>query len=514
MSSADAAQPAPGGTTDVLKTRLRQVTWNFIGRMAQLLSSFPFIILIAREIGQSAVGIAALPLTLYILFDPIVLNTQRRRIMQVETLEARDLSFFAMWGMLCAAVLAALSLIAATAAEAFHLGSSGQRAVLWMIVAVMAVAAVRAMATPYEGVLLRRHRYRSLAWIGTCAALIGGGVGYGVALSGAGSWSMVFYHLVIVLATVTMLRFASGIGGILPAWSGEGWRRHRVYLKSLVVSEGMQGASRQWDLLILPAFVAPTTMGLYFMARRMMTMLAHLLDSSVADPAFTAYSKARIAPTSQPLSDARALFLAILLIVILPAYVGLALIAPDLFPLMMGPEWREGYSYLQALALVSIILSLHRFMNGFFMATNETRFLVRLSAVKLAITVPTVVAAAFFGVWPVVWAMFVINCAMLMAQIRRADVVAPFNLDQEARMATRICVAVVLMAVVVTLVQLILNAYDINTSSPAGVTATVTAGAAAYMAASIVFNYGFLRHAVREMWRKRRGDALESQSPE
>lgn len=83
---------------------------------------------------------------------------------------------------------------------------------------------------------------------------------------------------------------------------------------------------------------------------------------------------------------------------LLPIGVGLALVAEDLVPLILGPKWLESIIYIQWFAVAGAIASVNHMMNlHIFIASGNEARAARISWIRLCLFMPTVFAAGHLG---------------------------------------------------------------------------------------------------------------------
>lgn len=474
--------------------RILQVAWTFFGRFMATAGSLIFLVLIARQIGQEQMGIVATPLVLYMLIDVCLLNPVRKAVVRTTDLAADDLPFFAFVG-LAGAGLAALGVCAV---GAFAIGAAGGEVLglpMTLLAAFMAIACLRAMRTVHHGLLLRGLRHRTIASAMGVGTLIGGMIGYVASLAEAGPWSIVLFHAFNAAIQGWMLRRATA-KAVMPRWSAPAWSRHKGFLREFVASEGMLGLGRQLDILVLPIFVGPATMGLYFMARRGFDLFAQLIEAAIADPAFVSY--ARAAGDRAKIVEARAYFLALLAAIALPAYAGVAMVAPDVFALALGQDWREAGTFMQILAVVGVFRAGRRFMNTFFTATGRTRIVLAGSAATLAVSVVAMPVAAAFGPYATLAVYGAIMAATMAAQCRAAHRDDPFR-RRDMVALLQVAAAVAVMAGAVFAVRAAALAQGLPPSGLPGLALEICVGALAFGSSITALNPTLVRAAIRRL---------------
>lgn len=90
------------------------------------------------------------------------------------------------------------------------------------------------------------------------------------------------------------------------------------------------------------------------------------------------------------------------------AGLGLAVMAPELVEVVLGPEWRESIVPLQALSIYAALRSLAVGANDIYKAMGRPALALWLSFLRLALVVPVLLVATRWGIEGVAWAQVVL----------------------------------------------------------------------------------------------------------
>ena len=193
----------------------------------------------------------------------------------------------------------------------------------------------------------RALRYRVLAVRQTAGALVGGLVGVGMALAGMGVFALVGQGLV----TQAM--------GVLVLWKIVDWRprfafsrRHFMDLFGfsfhVLATDIMYIIGGQADRLLLGYFFGAAEVGYYSVAQRLIAITADFVGNSTQGTVLPLFSriqndKARVA---RGLRTAQST----LTMIVIPAFVGLAIVTPSLLRVGIGVRWDPSILPAQILA--------------------------------------------------------------------------------------------------------------------------------------------------------------------
>jgi len=175
---------------------------------------------------------------------------------------------------------------------------------------------------------------------------------------------------------------------------------------------------------------------------------------------------------------------AVIVLVGLPVPVGIALIAPMIVAVFLGPQWMPAVALIQVLSVSGVLRTFGTSSHLIYLAIGQPRITAVLSAVRLALIVPALIigashAEALGAAWAVVIVaalLWVVDFAVLL-RILRFD---PYELFA---VAWRPMVAALLMYVVIQEFQSTLPSAQSLISTVWQLVANVSLGAAVYVGA-------------------------------
>jgi lipopolysaccharide exporter len=210
--------------------------------------------------------------------------------------------------------------------------------------------------------LLRREmRFEVIAKVEVAAYILGyGGVGIPLALWGAGIWSL-------VVASLAQQFFVAGLNYAVARHSVRFIFRRAPYTKLLgygsrVSAVGfLEFINGNLDTLLIGRLLGSTLLGIYNRAYMLLYLPMYFLTNSLARVAFPAFSKIQ-----HDLPRVRALYLTsstLVATLVLPLCAGVAVAAPELVQVLLGPRWAASVPILRVLCL-SIPLSMTTLFAG------------------------------------------------------------------------------------------------------------------------------------------------------
>jgi PST family polysaccharide transporter len=399
-------EPHPG-MHELDRSLVRGVAWTSGAKWASQVLAWASMLVAARLLSPEdygLVGMASIYLGLITLVSEFSLGST--------VLTLRDLSGEQVAQLHGLSVLFGAGSFAVSCAAAIPLGRFFDAPQLPAVVVAMSGAfLITAFKTVPFALLQRDMRFRSLALVETAGAVLLAVSMIAFALLGLRYWTLV-------------------IGGVLNAAVSTGatlaLRRHRLawprresladavtFSRRLVLARLAWYAHSNADFLIAGRMLGQVALGLYgfgsTLANVPVEKIASLVNQ-VTPAVFSAVQKDHAAIRRYLLRLTEGLAL-----ITLPACLGMALVAPDFVPLVLGDHWRGAIAPLQLLALSAGLRAFTPLLSQVLMVLGETRPLMHYG-VACAVVLPTgfYLLASRWGtvglalVWVFVFPLFVL----------------------------------------------------------------------------------------------------------
>jgi PST family polysaccharide transporter len=394
-------------------TALRSALWVMAESWLVRLVSLVAFLALARLLDPADFGIMALA-GIYLTFCSFVIDQGfGTALVQREDLDAGHLDAV-FWAQLALGALVAAFTFAAAGWIARLFDEPGLEPVLE---ALAIFPAITALTLVQQAQLRRELRFAALAIRHIVSAVIGAAIGIAMAALGYGVWSLVAQML------------SGAVVGLAILWGASRWRPRLAFsLQSFRELTGFGAAvfghelvwtlSYQVDKLLLGRFAGAAPLGLYTVAQRLVSIVGEVLVvglQGLVVPVFARVQNDRAALL-------RGLFRAYRLIAFIafPAFAGLALIAPELVPILLGAKWAEAVPVVQASALPTLVYALGFFLSNVLTAIGRPGLRLGLTTLQAALSALFVLAALRWGPAAVALAMgaaallaYAVNAVML-----------------------------------------------------------------------------------------------------
>ncbi len=248
-------------------------------------------------------------------------------------------------------------------------------------------------ALPYA-ILSRRMEFRKPAQVRLASAIAGAVTALTGALSGWGVWTLVFAPMMMFTTEAVGMTWAAR-APIRPSFRFKGAGQIAGFGGVMTATQLFWFVQSQADVMIAGRVLDPHELGVYTTGLFLAQLLAAKFVPPINEIAFAAYSRQYASPQGAPAGDlgAGALLSTIRLVmmVALPAYAGMAAVAPVLVPVVLGKQWHEIVPFLPILAAAMAMMTLQIL---FAPATNARG--VPLAALRITMIGSVVMPSAFF----------------------------------------------------------------------------------------------------------------------
>ena len=391
---ADAAGPATLRTSAV-----SGVIWQAVSFIGGKLLVLAATAVLARVLVPEDFGLVALALVVIAVLDVVADGGIAQALVFLP--EERRRTDAALAGAVASScLLTAAALLAAPGLAAFF----GDPDVVPLLRVLSAALVLGAVASVPEALLRRRLQFRRSVAAGLVKAAVTGGVSVGLALAGAGAWSLVWGQLAGLVAVNIALWSLAGHRPDLRWWR-LGWSDLRPLVRyggAVAGSVLLSKAIFDIDYVVVGRALGTEALGFYTLAFRLPELAIISVFFVLSAVAFPVYSRAAADP-----ARLRRGYLTALRVQALygaAAGAGLAVLAPYVVLVVFGPQWRESAVPLAALSLYAAVRSLGAGANDVYKAMGRPGTALGLAALRLVLLLPVLVWATRYGIVGVAWA--------------------------------------------------------------------------------------------------------------
>lgn len=367
------------------------VRWKLAGQAAAQATSAAASIVLAHLLTPHEFGLAGMALVftgIGVTFGDLALSAaliQRRELQE----EDRSTAF---WTNVAAGSFFMLLGIAISPLVADFFG---QPSVAPLFAATSVVFLLWALCSTQSALLTREMNFRPLEIRGMAAGFAGAAAAIGLGVVGAGAWALVGQAIVQAGTSLVLL------------WTFSTWRPKFMYsrasLRSLGSYSGKTLASQMLgylvsnvDNLLVGRFLGSVALGLYSVAYNTMFLPVSRISQPLQQVLFSAFAKIQHEP--KRLAEAWARGNQVISAVNVPAFLGMAVVAPDFVPVVLGQNWDAAVPVLQFLSLAGVGATLQTLNWSTVQAMGQPGVMLRFRLFSTPVTILAFVIGLHWGV--------------------------------------------------------------------------------------------------------------------
>lgn len=269
-----------------------------------------------------------------------------------------------------------------------------------------------ALGSTQTALLTREMNFRSLELRQIGSTLFGAAVAVGLALAGLGPWAIIGQSLCTYGASTILL------------WTLSPWRPQFVFsLESFrtlgsfgfktLLSKLLLYINLNGDNLLIGRYLGSAALGIYSVAFNVMFLPMARVVTPIRDVFYAAFVRLQNDPRRLGEVWLQVNRLASSLLV--PAFLGLAIVAPDFVPVVLGRRWHAAIPVLQLLSLAGIAQSLQAFNGNVYQARGRPGLFLSFMIFSTAVTFGAFVLGLHWGVAGVAGSLAVARTIVLFA---------------------------------------------------------------------------------------------------
>lgn len=338
-----------------LRQRAIQGTfWSAIEKWGGQLVSTAIFLLLARLLGVEAFGLVALA-NVFLSFMHVFLDQGfAQAIIQRDKIEPEHLDT-AFWTSVLMSILFVLIVWTGAGAFANFYGEPDVAPIVrWMSLSFLFAG----LSSVQSAILMREMKFKAFAARSLIATVVCGVVGVGSALAGFGVWSLVFKEI------------AFGVTGAITLWSVGDWRPGLRFSAShfkelfsfginIVGFNVLNFFNLRSDDILIGYFLGSVALGYYSVAYRLLLIMIRLLTTVTTQVALPTFSQMQ-----DDLTRIRKAFYKVTRytsLISFPAFLGIAVAAPELVQCLFGEEWLPSVPVMRVLSFIGILESMEEF---------------------------------------------------------------------------------------------------------------------------------------------------------
>lgn len=339
-----------------------------------------------------------------------------------------------------------------------------------------------------SAIAMRRFLFRTLFWASCAGGVTSGLTAVALVLNGAGLWAVAAQTL------INQLVGAAVMFSTVRWWPRLVWapRSAAALLRqgmNLLIPSLLYGAFTGATSLLVGRLYGATVLGYYDRGRLFPEYLFGSLNQAIQSVALPAMSRSQHDLIHvRRLADAT---LRVSCILLFPMIAGFALIAPDLIPLLLGPNWEPAVTFVQLSSLFFLHIPISHTSQRVIIALGRTDLTLRLNVVEVVAAAGSVALGAYLA--GPVGLMVGLVCSGIFSVVLFAfpnGKLIGFGLSTQLRALAPVCLATGILAIGVWVIAKSTEGFSVTLS----LAAQVAGGVAIYGTVGVLL--GILKPAL------------------
>ncbi|WP_295428522.1 MOP flippase family protein [uncultured Thiodictyon sp.] len=358
--------------------------WTAGAQWVVQLTQFATSIVLARMLSPSDYGLVGLALV-YTGFVTLVANLgMGPALIQRRTIDDGHICA-AFWGTAAVSVILFLFSVVAAPAVADFFNQP-------QLVAIVRVTAIAILFSPLNSILYsllsRQMAFRSLALVDVAGAIASQGAALIFAVSGWGVWAIVIAQLANPLVRLLLL---FRLNRWLPSWRFDPQRFAALFAFSshLIGFNFVNYFARNLDKVIIGRFLGSAALGYYDMSYQIMLKPLQNVSQTISSPLLPALSS--IQEEKAQASEVYRRVTTYIALITFPMMTGIALVAGDFVPIVLGNKWEPAVPIIRILCFVGAIQSVGSTVGDVYLSQGRSDIML-----KWALATTPLFGAAFY----------------------------------------------------------------------------------------------------------------------
>jgi O-antigen/teichoic acid export membrane protein len=252
-----------------------------------------------------------------------------------------------------------------------------------------------ALSATQNALLIREMNFRGLEIRVIVAGFAGAAAAVLLGLAGAGAWALIGQGVAQAGTSLVLL------------WTFSSWRPKLMYSRASLRELGSYSSKtlgsqslgyliNNVDNLLVGRFLGSIALGLYSVAYNTMFLPVSRISQPLQQVLFSAFAKIQREPAR--LSEAWARGNEVITAVNVPAFLGMAVVAPDFVPVVLGQKWLAAVPVLQWLSLAGVGTTLQTLNWATTQAMGRPEVMLRFRLFSTPVTLLGFVIGLHWGV--------------------------------------------------------------------------------------------------------------------
>ncbi len=429
--------------------------WSLLGSSGYQLFGLLVFIVLSQQLTPTDFGIFAIALILVELCSPIINMGLTQTLVREEKLEETTKNTVFWITVTMGMVMAVgIFLTAGWMAEFYD-----EAEVEGMIHYLAIVPLCMGLSSVHAALLERNMMFKAIARRQIFASFISGIIAVVMVFNGAGVYSMIGQRVSFaIIQIVTLWYFITW----RPKMSFSFVEAKRVCKMGshLMTSTFVINFTRRAMDSVIGYYLGASALGYLRITAKIQDFVLKFTVDPLVKVALATFS--RLQKDKQALETTYLRFCETASLVALPAFVGIAVIAPELIVYVFGEQWQPSVLLMQILCIGTISLTLNYFFKPLMISVGKTHYVLILNVIELVLVVGLVAIAAQFDLTMVMMARLGAMTAIMVISLFMIQQQVGVKVSQTIQQLTPPLVAVSIMGAVLLLMRYYFVQIELN----------------------------------------------------
>lgn len=369
----------------------KSIAWVALEKWSSRLLSLLVFIILGRLLSPADFGLAALALSIATVLAVFVDAGLAQALVQREAIEEED-AHSAFWTAIGLSILIYALLILSSPFLALIFDQPS----LTKIIPVSGLVLILSALSNVPAALLEREmKFSTLALRQLIGALFGAAAAISAALHGAGVWALVIQPVVSsCVATIVLWRASQWRPRL--RYSSASARKLGIFGAQVLAIEFLNVMQSNIDKFIIGANFSASTLGNYFVAQRILTIIIDMLSTTFSKISFTTFSRLQTDPARMMRYF---LFLTFAgCAIATPIFSALLAFGEEIISFLFKGRWSDSVPLMMLMIPSALLASVTAFDKNIFLAGGRGMMSLKLAAAQLTFGTLALFVAVPYGI--------------------------------------------------------------------------------------------------------------------
>jgi O-antigen/teichoic acid export membrane protein len=421
--------------------------WSFAERFGQQAVQFVIAVILARILEPEDFGILGMLVVFIGMAQSVSDSGFGQALIQKQDADHTDESTVFWFNLAAGVCMAAALFLSAPWIAGFY-----DMPLLKPITQVYSlVLIVNSFGIVQNALLIKQLAFKRRVWAIMAGIVVSGTVGIALALMGFGVWALVVQGILMNAVQV------AGYWVVHPwrpafVFSTASFRSLWKFGSNMLFSGLLNSVFDNIYLVVIGRVYSAAELGFYQRGKRLMLLTSQSISTVVSQVNFPLLSRMRRGEAGV-LGRVFGKVLKSTVLLVMPLMVGLAAVAPAFVHVLLGEKWMPCVPYLQLLCIGGVLYPIHVLNLDVLKALGRSDLFFRLEMIKKVLIATNIAITWRFGVIAMLWGQVVCSILCLIVNTRYAEQNLGMGLWKQFWMVRRILFASIVMAVVIMLVD-------------------------------------------------------------